>query len=305
MNKDNLLIIAGPTGVGKSELSIELAEKYNGEIISADSMQIYKKMDIGTAKVDYSNSNIKHHMLDIVDFNENFSVSDFQKKAKSLIKDINIRGKLPIVVGGTGLYINSLCYNLTFQNQAKDVEYRKELEDTAANKGIYYLYKKLEKIDPDSAKKIDPNNKNRIIRALEINKTSTKENNRLREENNDYNLLYICLYMDRKKLYDKINNRVDKMIKLGLIDETKDLIKDLDDYNFNSLKAIGYKEVISYLNSEISLDECIDLIKRNSRRYAKRQFTWFRRDERVIWINKDCDNWKEDIENLMGEKFKK
>lgn len=305
MNKDNLLIIAGPTGVGKSELSIELAEKYNGEIISADSMQIYKKMDIGTAKVDYSNSNIKHHMLDIVDFNENFSVSDFQKKAKSLIKDINNRGKLPIVVGGTGLYINSLCYNLTFQNQAKDVEYRKELEDTAADKGLDYLYKKLEKIDLASAKKIDPNNKNRIIRALEINKTSTKENNRLREENNDYNLLYICLYMDRKKLYDKINNRVDKMIELGLIDETKDLIKDLDDYDFNSLKAIGYKEVISYLNSEISLDECIDLIKRNSRRYAKRQFTWFRRDERVIWINKDCDNWKKDIENLMGEKFKR
>ena len=305
MNKDNLLIIAGPTGVGKSELSIELAEKYNGEIISADSMQIYKKMDIGTAKVDYSNSNIKHHMLDIVDFNENFSVSDFQKKAKSLIKDINNRGKLPIVVGGTGLYINSLCYNLTFQNQAKDVEYRKELEDTAADKGLDYLYKKLEKIDSASAKKIDPNNKNRIIRALEINKTSTKENNRLREENNDYNLLYICLYMDRKKLYDKINNRVDKMIELGLIDETKDLIKDLDDYNFNSLKAIGYKEVISYLNSEISLDECIELIKRNSRRYAKRQFTWFRRDERVIWINKDCDNWKKDIENLMGEKFKR
>lgn len=305
MDKDNLLIIAGPTGVGKSELSIELAEKYNGEIISADSMQIYKKMDIGTAKVDYSNSNIKHHMLDIVDFNENFSVSDFQKKAKSLIKDINNRGKLPIVVGGTGLYINSLCYNLTFQNQAKDVEYRKELEDTAADKGLDYLYKKLEKIDLASAKKIDPNNKNRIIRALEINKTSTKENNRLREENNDYNLLYICLYMDRKKLYDKINNRVDKMIELGLIDETKDLIKDLDDYNFNSLKAIGYKEVISYLNSEISLDECIELIKRNSRRYAKRQFTWFRRDERVIWINKDCDNWKKDIENLMGEKFKR
>lgn len=305
MNKDNLLIIAGPTGVGKSELSIELAEKYNGEIISADSMQIYKKMDIGTAKVDYSNSNIKHHMLDIVDFNENFSVSDFQKKAKSLIKDINNRGKLPIVVGGTGLYINSLCYNLTFQNQAKDVEYRKELENTAADKGLDYLYKKLEKIDPASAKKIDSNNKNRIIRALEINKTSTKENNRLREENNDYNLLYICLYMDRKKLYDKINNRVDKMIELGLIDETKNLIEGLDDYDFNSLKAIGYKEVISYLNSEISLDECIELIKRNSRRYAKRQFTWFRRDERVIWINKDCDNWKKKIENLMGEKFKK
>ncbi len=303
---DNLLVITGPTGVGKSELSLEIAKKYNGEIISADSMQIYKGMDIGTAKVDTEKTNIKHHLIDIVTPEENYSVAEFQKNAKDLIKKINESKKLPIIVGGTGLYINSIVYDLDFQNVGMDFEYRKFLIDQYKEKGLDYLYEQLKKSDPDSALKIDRQNKNRIIRALEISKYSKKKTSDLRKKNEDYNLLYIGLYMDRKLLYDKIDQRVDTMIENGLVDETKSIIvKKNFDFNYNSLKAIGYKEIISYLKGEYDLDEAIKLIKRNSRRYAKRQITWFKKDDRINWIDKNSADYKEKIHELIGAKFGK
>ncbi|MDO5041786.1 MAG: tRNA (adenosine(37)-N6)-dimethylallyltransferase MiaA [Peptoniphilus sp.] len=302
---DNLLIITGPTGVGKSELSLEIAKKYNGEIISADSMQIYRGMDIGTAKIDTDKTDIKHHLIDIVNPDENYSVAEFQKSAKNLIKKINESGKLPIIVGGTGLYINSIVYELDFQNVEMDFEYRKFLNDQYNEKGLDYLYERLKELDPDSALNIDRQNKNRVIRALEISRYSKRKTSDLRKKNEDYNLLYIGLYMDRKLLYDKIDKRVDDMIEKGLLKETKSIVKENFDLDYNSLKAIGYKEIIAYLKGEYDFEEAIRLIKRNSRRYAKRQITWFKKDDRINWIDKNSDDFKEKIHELIGAKFGK
>ncbi|MGO1579839.1 MAG: tRNA (adenosine(37)-N6)-dimethylallyltransferase MiaA [Peptoniphilaceae bacterium] len=300
----NLLILTGPTGVGKSDLSIKVANKYKLEIISADSMQIYKNMDIGTAKIDLEATDIKHHMIDIINPDEDFSVADFQKSAKNIIYSLNQENKLPFIVGGTGLYINSLLYNWSFQNTSKDIEYRSYLEKLVETKGIEHLYNILLEKDRESAEKIDSKNKNRIIRALEINKLSgKKDNSNLYSENKDYNLLYLALNLDREKLYQKINNRVDKMIELGLLKEVKELMDKYDYKNLNSFKAIGYKEIISYYNKEISLKESIDLIKKNSRHYAKRQITWFKRDKRIIWLDKEDKDIEEKILKLVGDKF--
>ncbi|WP_138158901.1 tRNA (adenosine(37)-N6)-dimethylallyltransferase MiaA [Peptoniphilus catoniae] len=302
---DNLLIITGPTGIGKSDLSIKLAEKYKGEIISADSMQIYKGMDIGTAKINIKDTYIKHHMIDIINPSEKYSVVDFQYETKKLIKNINLRNFLPIIVGGTGLYINSIVYNLDFQEVKEDKEYRDYLDSLYENMGSDYLYKKLESLDPISALKIDPANKQRLIRALEINKYSRKNNENFRSENNSYNLLFIGLYMDRKRLYEKIDLRVDNMMEAGLLEETEFLFNKFSRDDLESFKAIGYRELISYLKGEIDLNRAVELIKRNSRRYAKRQLTWFKKDKRIIWINKDEDNWQEKIDKLVGEHFGK
>lgn len=300
----NLLILTGPTGVGKSDLSIKVANKYKLEIISADSMQIYKNMDIGTAKIDLEATDIKHHMIDIINPDEDFSVADFQESAKNIIYSLNQENKLPFIVGGTGLYINSLLYNWSFQNTSRDIEYRSYLEKLVETKGIEHLYNILLEKDRASAEKIDSKNKNRIIRALEINKLSgKKDNSNLYSENKDYNLLYLALNLDREKLYQKINNRVDKMIELGLLEEVKELMDKYDYKNLNSFKAIGYKEIISYYNKEISLKESIDLIKKNSRHYAKRQITWFKRDKRIIWLDKEDKDIEEKILKLVGDKF--
>ncbi|CDZ74935.1 tRNA dimethylallyltransferase [Peptoniphilus sp. ING2-D1G] len=302
---DDLLIITGPTGVGKSEISIDIAKKYNGEIISADSMQIYRGMDIGTAKIDIKKTEVKHYLIDIINPDENYSVAEFQKNAKELITKINESKKLPIIVGGTGLYINSIIYDLDFQNIKTDFEYRKFLIDQYNDKGLNYLYEQLQKSDPDSASKIDRQNKNRVIRALEISKHSKKTTSNLRKKNESYNLLYIGLYMDREILYEKINQRVDAMIKNGLLNETKSILKGSFDLDYNSLKAIGYKEIIAYLKGEYDFDEAVRLIKRNSRRYAKRQITWFKKDDRINWIDKNSVDYKEKINNLIGAKFGK
>ncbi|MEF3318355.1 tRNA (adenosine(37)-N6)-dimethylallyltransferase MiaA [Peptoniphilus grossensis] len=300
---ENLVIITGPTGIGKTELSLELAKKYKGEIISSDSMQIYKKLNIGTAKIDLNKTSIPHHMIDIIEPSDNFTVADFKNSTKKIITDINNRGGLPFLVGGTGLYINSLVYNLDFTETEPDYEYRDELREILEEEGSEFLYEKLQDQDRDMAEKIHKNNGQRIIRALEILKSGNKKGDNFREENKDYNLIYIGLNMDRAKLYEKINQRVDKMIDLGLVDEVKNLLDEGLDKNSQSLKAIGYKEVISYLDSEIDFAEMVDLIKKNSRHYAKRQLTWFRRDKRIKWFDRESDTILSDIENYIDSRL--
>lgn len=300
---ENLLIITGPTGIGKTEISLKLANKYKGEIISSDSMQIYKKLDIGTAKVDLDKTDIPHHMVDILEAHEKFSVADFKIKAKEIISNINRRGGLPILVGGTGLYINSIVYNLDFTETEADYEYRQELNKLLEEKGSKFLYSKLFNLNKDMAEKIHPNNGQRIIRALEILKSGNEKENNFRQENEDYNLIFIGLNMDRGRLYERINSRVDKMIELGLVDEVRSLLDEGLDKNSQSLKAIGYKEVISYLEGEIEYSEMIDLIKKNSRHYAKRQLTWFRRDGRIKWFDRESDSLLEEIETYIDSKL--
>lgn len=300
---ENLVIITGPTGIGKTELSLELAKKYKGEIISSDSMQIYKKLNIGTAKIDLNKTSIPHHMIDIIEPSDNFTVADFKNQAKKIITDINNKGGLPFLIGGTGLYINSLVYNLDFTETQPDYDYRDELREILDQEGSEFLYEKLQDQDRAMAEKIHKNNAQRIIRALEILKSGNKKGDNFREENNDYNLIYIGLNMDRAKLYEKINQRVDKMIDLGLVDEVKNLLDEGLDKNSQSLKAIGYKEVISYLDGIIDFDEMVDLIKKNSRHYAKRQLTWFRREKRIKWFDRESDTILSDIENYIDSRL--
>ena len=290
--KEKLCIITGPTGIGKTNLSLELAKTLNGEIISSDSMQIYKYMDIGTAKISHLDmDNVPHHLVNSIYPDEDFTVSDFKSQCKGLITEINKRKRLPIVVGGTGLYINSLVYDLNFTEVAFDPLIREKYEEVAKNKGLNYLHKLLEDIDVISSKKINANDKKRVIRALEIYDitgiTMSEYNKDFRKENKDYNLVMICLNMDRLKLYDKINKRVDIMIEEGLVEEVKSLLNMGYDPNSVALQGIGYKEIIMYCDGRLKLEESINLIKQKSRNYAKRQLTWFRRDSRIKWINID------------------
>ena len=290
--KENLFILIGPTAIGKTALSIDLAKKLNGEIISADSMQIYKYMDIGTAKITKNEmEGIPHHLIDIIYPDEEYTVSNYQRDASRLIEDINSRNKLPMVVGGTGLYINSLVYNLNFAKVPPNEEYRQELEQLAKTRGDAYIHNKLAEIDMESSESISVNDRKRIIRALEIHritgKSMSEHNKNFRREIDKYNLSMICLNMDREKLYDRINKRVDMMIEDGLIDEVKNILHRGYSGNLVSLKGIGYKEIIMYLEGHISLDAAIDKIKQGSRNYAKRQLTWFRRDHRIQWMNVD------------------
>lgn len=297
---NNLIVIAGPTGVGKTDLSICVADKINGEIISADSRQIYRYMDIGTAKVEKEyRDKIKHHMIDIVDPNEEFSVSDFKKITMEIIDDINKKRKIPLLVGGTGLYINSIVYEIDFTNVASNKTIREHYESILLEKGKQFLYELLMEKDYDTATKLNINDTKRIIRALEVYDVTkipmSKQNKDFRKPSSKYNLIMYLLYMDRSKLYDRINARVDKMIEDELIDEVETLLKSGYEKSLNSMQGIGYKEIVDYLENRISLDEAVELIKKRSRNYAKRQLTWFKRDERYRWINIDEFS---DIENL-------
>lgn len=289
-NKDNLLVLTGPTGIGKTAISIDIAKKLKGEIISADSMQIYRYMDIGTAKITLEEmDNIPHYMLNIVYPDEEFTVADFKNKAEKYIEKINKSGKLPILTGGTGLYLNSIVYELKFTKVEANDEFRKEYDYLADMYGNQYIHDELYKVDAISANRININDRQRIIRALEIfyetGKPMSYYNKNFRKETEKYNLTMIGLTMDRAKLYSRINKRVDFMIEEGLIDEVRKLMDMGYSTELVSMQGIGYKEIISYLEGEAKLDETIEILKRNTRRYAKRQLTWFRRDNRIKWID--------------------
>lgn len=293
MDKIPLLVIVGPTASGKTALSIELAKKFNGEIISADSMQIYKGMDIATAKPTAEEmQGIVHHLISYIEPDASFSVADYVKAAKSIISDVHSRGKLPILVGGTGLYINSLVDNITFDNTSSDEKIRQRLRDEANQYGNSYLLEKLEKVDPESAKPLHENNQTRIIRALEYYELTGEklsvQNIRSREQESPYKPCFIGLdYKDREMLYNRINKRVDIMIDNGLVEEVRNVFNDKK--LATACQAIGYKELLPYFKDEATLSECVDFLKQSSRRYAKRQLTWFRRNKRINWIIIDTE----------------
>lgn len=306
----DIFILAGPTAVGKTNISISLAKKLQGEIISADSMQIYKKMDIGSAKItEKEMQDIPHHMIDIVDPREDFSVAMFQEKAEELIKDIKDRGNLPMIVGGTGFYINSLIYNYNFANTNRDEEYRQYLEALAEEKGKDFVHNLLKEVDLESYNKLYPNDLKRVIRALEVYKVTGKSISQFAKEedvfNIPYKVHYYVLNMNRDELYDRINKRVDIMMEKGLIEEVIRLQKEGYTSDMQSMKGIGYKEILYYLEGQISLERAIEMIKQFSRNYAKRQLTWFRKDPRVNWINKDEFSSDEAIAEYIYKDFMK
>lgn len=306
---NKLLIIAGPTAIGKTSLSIKLAKALNGEIISTDSMQIYKYMDIGSAKISKDEMDgVIHHMIDVVDPKDPFSVADYKEKADKAIQDILSRNKLPILVGGTGLYINSLTCNMNFTEANKDENYRSELESLAKEKGNEFIHNMLKDIDPISYNEIHYNNRKRVIRALEVYKLTNKpfSSFNLGEEiyNGPYEVKYYVLDMNREALYDRINLRVDIMMKNGLLEECIKLREMGYNSSMQSMQGIGYKEMFYYLDNKITLDEAIEMIKKGSRNYAKRQLTWFRRDPRAIFINKDNLS-EEEIFNKILLDYKK
>lgn len=311
-NRENLLVLLGPTAIGKTDVSINLAKEMQGEIISADSMQIYKYMDIGSAKVTKEEmQGVEHHLIDILYPDEEFTVANYKSRAKELITNINNKNKLPIIAGGTGLYINSLVYDLNFTQVAANEDYRSRLEEIAEDKGNEYLHQKLQKIDEESSLKISPNDQKRVIRALEIyevtGKTMSEYNKDFRKPIEDYNLVMIGLNMDRARLYERINLRVDIMIEKGLVDEVKSILSKGYTRDLVSMQGIGYKEIIMYLENELTLEESIELIKKKSRNYAKRQLTWFRRDDRIKWMDLDDYSEKEsltkDIIEYTKERF--
>ena len=277
-----LVCVAGPTGSGKTKLGIEIAKEYNGEIISADSMQIYKQMNIGTAKPKKDEmEGIPHHLIDIVSPFEEFSVKEFVDMANSYIDDITERGKLPIVVGGTGLFISSLIDNVQFSEGESDEKLREELSLIAKEKGPQYLHEMLKEFDYDSYIRLHPNNVKRVIRAIEIYKTTgitmTEQIANSKNIPSEFDLKYFALNTERSIIYERIDKRVDLMVENGLVNEVKELYNLGLTLNNKSMQAIGYKEIIHYLEERMSLEEAIDKIKQESRRYAKRQLTWFRR----------------------------
>lgn len=288
MQKPRIVILVGPTAVGKSEIALTMAQKLNGEIVSADSMQIYQEMNIGTAKPsDYEQKIIKHHLINIISPKEKFTVADYVAKSQVSIAEILERNMLPIISGGTGLYINALIDGFLFPDQKADEQLRKDLQDQAENNPDE-MYRKLTKVDPVAAKKLHPNDIRRVTRALEVFYSSGKPISELQAKakpgEQKYEPLMIGLNRDREILYQRINNRVDTMVNQGLIDEVSDLLIKYPNQP-TALQAIGYKEIALYLLNQITLDEAIDLIKRDTRRYAKRQISWFRRDQRIVWYN--------------------
>ncbi|EQK39114.1 MULTISPECIES: tRNA (adenosine(37)-N6)-dimethylallyltransferase MiaA [Paraclostridium] len=295
MKKIPLVILTGPTAVGKTNLSIQLAKKMNMEIISADSMQIYKYMDVGSAKVTEDEMNgVKHYLIDEVTPDYSFSVSEFQERANDYINQIVKKGKLPLVTGGTGLYLNSLIYNMDFAKSDADNELREMLRVELEENGIDYMYEKLKSLDEEAANRIHKNNTKRVIRAIEVcmsGKKMSDFSNDLKL-NEKYEPIIIVLNRDREHLYRRINKRVDIMISQGLEDEVKTLLNMGYSSDLVSMQGIGYKEIIKYLNNEYTYEEAIEIIKRDSRRYAKRQLTWFRRYENAKWF--DLDNYNDE-----------
>ena len=298
--KPKVIVIVGPTASGKTTLSIELAKKIDGEIVSCDSMQIYRDMNIGSAKPTLEEmQGIKHYMIDIVNPDERFSVAEYKRQAEAAIEEIIAKGKVPIVIGGTGLYADSLIYGIEYKEIKFDEEYRKNLEKVASTEdGLSKLYKEAEKIDKEAMKKISEKDKKRIIRVLEIyhstGKTKTQQEIESRKKQVKYDYHVFAIDIEREKLYDRINKRVDLMLKNGLIEEVNNLIKKYDKFP-TAMQGLGYKEVVQYLNSELTKEEMIEKIKQETRRYAKRQLTWFRKNNKTIWLN-----GLEDIQNNIN-----
>ena len=299
--KQKVVCIMGPTAVGKTKLSIELAKKYNGEIISGDSMQVYKGMDIGTAKIKKEEmQGIPHHLLDVKEPSEAFNVAQFQELVTTCIEEIVSRGRLPIIVGGTGLYIEAVLQRYAFSESVSDEEYRKKLETMAEEQGVEAVHHLLTTVDAESAENIHPNNVRRVIRALEIyHCTGEKMSNQLKKQNKEYvyDAALVGLTMERENLYNRINLRVDQMFEEGLLAEVKQLY-DAGLRDVQSIQAIGYKEIYEYFDGRVSLEQAKENLKQNSRRYAKRQFTWFRNKMDVTWFEMDQDTFGKKFEQI-------
>lgn len=307
------MVILGPTAVGKTDLSIDMAKKFNGEIISGDSMQIYKGMDIGTAKIKPEEmKGVPHYLLDEYSPDYNFSVAEFQEVAKEKIKEINSHNHLPIIAGGTGLYIKSVTHQYQFPSVNTDEEYREELHEWVEKNGKEALHDKLKEIDPKSAERLHPNDVKRVIRSLEVYKVTGQLLSDIIDKQKletPYDLLMIGLTMERSKLYERINQRVDIMLEKGLVDEVRKLLNQGFDERYTSMQGIGYKEIIQYLKGEISLEQAIYMIKQGTRRFAKRQLSWFRQMPGIYWFDLSSDNIdeknkiKNNIYKLIAGKF--
>lgn len=303
MKKRPLVILTGPTASGKTELSISLAEKINGEIISADSIQVYKYMDIGSAKVTSEEMRgIKHYLIDELYPDEEFNIFIFKEKAEKYIEEIYKKGKIPIIAGGTGFYIQALLYDIKFNEEENDFEYRKKLEELAEKNGGEFLHKMLQEIDPESASSIHFNNIKRVIRALEYKHITGEKisdhNEEQKRNESPYDFKYFVLNRNRDELYERINKRVDIMMENGLIDEVKSLIERGYGRELVSMQGIGYKEIAAYLNGEMDLESAISILKRDTRHFAKRQLTWFRREKEVNWI--EIEKFKDNKEEILN-----
>ena len=289
MSKRPLIVLTGPTAVGKTALSIRLAKALDGEIISADSMQVYRGMDIGSAKVTKKEMDgVRHHLIDVLEPEEDFNVAAFQRMAKEALEEIYSRGKLPIVAGGTGFYIQALLYDIDFRDDTGEGPIRKELEKLAVEKGAEYLHSLLQQADPQSADQIHPNNIKRVVRALEYFRQTGEpfslHNKRERERCSPYHFLYYVICSDRKNLYERIDRRVDAMMADGLVGEVQALKKRGVKRGMTSMQGLGYKEILDYLDGTCSLEEAVYVLKRDTRHFAKRQITWFRREREVRWL---------------------
>lgn len=312
MNQKPMIILTGPTAVGKSALSVELAKKINGAVISADSMQVYRHMDIGSAKImPEEMQGITHYMIDELEPDEEFHVVRFTTMAKEYLKEIYAAGKIPIIAGGTGFYIQALLYDIDFTEQQCDEAYRRQLEEQAKEHGAGYLHEMLRKVDPASAEAIHANNVKRVIRALEFYHLSgqkiSEHNETERQKQSPYNFAYFVLNDERAKLYERIDKRVDAMIEAGLVNEVQKL-KDMGcSREMVSMQGLGYKEILAYLDSEYTLEEAVYIIKRETRHFAKRQLTWFKRERDVIWLDKQTFGYDDaailtDMISILQEK---
>lgn len=304
ISKKDVIVIGGPTASGKTGLSVELAKRINGQIVSADSMQIYKEMDIGTAKVTKEEmQGIKHYMIDIVSPDKRYSVAEFKVDAENAIEEIIRNGYTPIVVGGTGLYINSLIYNINYPDLEFDKEYREYLEEKVQTEGLEKLYEQAKKIDEEAVAKISPNDKKRILRILEIynqtGKTKTELERISREEPPKYNYKVYAINYERSKLYDRINLRVDKMLEEGLVQEVRNIKEKYKEFP-TAMQGLGYKEVVQYLENRCTYNEMVEKIKQESRRYAKRQITWFKAIKDIVWLDAE-EGTQKNIEIILEE----
>lgn len=298
--KKSLIVLTGPTAAGKTHLSIALAKAVNGEIISADSMQVYKYMDIGSAKIRPEEmQGVKHYLVDELLPEEEFHIVKFQQMAKAAMEEIYAKGKVPILVGGTGFYIQAVTKDIDFTQADQEDGYRRELEQLAAEKGNDYLHTMLQEVDPVSAKEIHANNVKRVIRALEFYHQNqspiSAHNQEQKEHETPYNLAYFVLNVPRELLYKRIDDRIDEMLEEGLLEEVEQLKKRGCHRGMVSMQGLGYKEILAYLDGEYPLEEAVRVLKRDTRHFAKRQLTWFRREKETIWINKDEFDYNEDL----------